>query len=250
MYCTWELALCNAEHRRYSRSNHFISPPTSNLTFDHLSLSSVAAAAKSFASSESHLHGLITNAGILATPFALTFDALFQTNYLAHWAPYTSPPPHPPLDRVRTKPGDVRIANISATAHSIGTSPGGIDFEDINQLKGTSFSRYSQSKLANLLHAKTLHFLYGPDSPSTIAGNGEIRSAAVLLRMRGKILDADEGSYTQLYVTASRDLGREMSGRYFDNWKEKMPSKQAMDQGLGGKFKWTEEKMIFGVWIS
>ena len=54
----------------------------------------------------------------------------------------------------------------------------------------------------------------------------------VLMRMRGKILDADDGSYTQLYVAASRDLGREMSGKYFDDGKEKMPSKQAIDQRL------------------
>jgi hypothetical protein len=48
----------------------------------------------------------------------------------------------------------------------------------------------------------------------------------VLMLTRGKILDADEGSYTQLYVAASRDLGREMSGRYFDDGKKIRVSRQ------------------------
>jgi NAD(P)-dependent dehydrogenase (short-subunit alcohol dehydrogenase family) len=250
------------------------------LILDHLSISSVVAAAKSFTSSEPHLHGLITNAGIMATPFALTpdgFEAQFQTNYIAHWLLTHHLLPTLLSTARAIKPGDVRIVNISATAHSIGAPAAGIDFADINQLKGTSFSRYSQSKLANLLHAKTLHRLYGPDSPSTVAGKGEIWSAAVqpgfvntgllnkatgtwmihlsgaikaLMRLRGRILDADEGSYTQLYVVASQDLGREMSGKYFDERKEKVPSRQAMDQELGERLqRWTEEKMRAGGWI-
>lgn len=59
----------------------------------------------------------------------------------------------------------------------------------------------------------------------------------VLMPIHGKILDADEGSYMQLYLAASRDLGREMSETYFDDGKEKIPSKQAMDQGLGEKLE-------------
>lgn len=58
------------------------------LEIDHLSLSSVVSAAKIFLSKETALHGLINNAGIMATPFEMSKDeheAQWQTNYLAHW---------------------------------------------------------------------------------------------------------------------------------------------------------------------
>jgi NAD(P)-dependent dehydrogenase (short-subunit alcohol dehydrogenase family) len=251
------------------------------LILNHLSLSSVVAAATSFTSAEPHLHGLVTNAGIMATPFALTPDgheAQFQTNYLAHWLLTRLLLPTLLSTAKNSTPGDVRVVNISATAHAMGTPVGGIDFDDINQLKGTAFTRYSQSKLANLLHAKTLHQLYGPGSTSALAGSGEIWSAAVqpgfvntgllnkatgtwmfhlsavikaFVRLRGKVLDADEGSFTQLYVVASKGLGSEVSGKYFDERKEKLPSSQAMDQQLREKLeRWTEDRMRAGGWIS
>lgn len=44
------------------------------LEMDHLSLASVASAADTFLSKESALHGLINNAGIMATPFAMSKD--------------------------------------------------------------------------------------------------------------------------------------------------------------------------------
>lgn len=57
------------------------------LEIDHLSLASVFSAAKSVLSKESSLHGLINNAGIMASPFEITIDGhegQWQTNYLAH----------------------------------------------------------------------------------------------------------------------------------------------------------------------
>ena len=51
--------------------------PKSNITLleiDHMSLSSVVAAAKLFLSKEVVLHGLVNNAGIMATPFEISKD--------------------------------------------------------------------------------------------------------------------------------------------------------------------------------
>ena len=52
-------------------------------------------------------------------------------------------------------------------------SSGGINFADTN-LPNKPSNRYGQSKLANVLHAKTLNKLYGPSSASAKAGDGEI----------------------------------------------------------------------------
>jgi NAD(P)-dependent dehydrogenase (short-subunit alcohol dehydrogenase family) len=58
------------------------------LEVDFMALTSVVAAAQHFLPRETALHGLVNNAGIMATPFEMTKDgheAQWQTNYLAHW---------------------------------------------------------------------------------------------------------------------------------------------------------------------
>ncbi|KNA98660.1 hypothetical protein FOXG_18444 [Fusarium oxysporum f. sp. lycopersici 4287] len=58
------------------------------LQIDLMDLGSVVAAAKQFLSLSTSLHGLVNNAGIMATPFDITRDgheAQWQTNYLSHW---------------------------------------------------------------------------------------------------------------------------------------------------------------------
>lgn len=56
--------------------------------------------------------------------------------------------------------GSVRIVNVSSSNHKM-APPHGIEFEDINlQRPGPSSNpwvRYGQSKLANYLHALSLH---------------------------------------------------------------------------------------------
>lgn len=56
---------------------------------------------------------------------------------------------------------------------------GGINFHDLTNKNGAARSRYGQSKLANILHAKTLNKEYGPNSEATKDGEGEIWTAAV-----------------------------------------------------------------------
>ncbi|KAF5528254.1 putative oxidoreductase [Colletotrichum aenigma] len=58
------------------------------LQMDLTDLATVVAATKYFLTLETTLHGLVNNAGIMATPFEITKDgheAQWQVNYLAHW---------------------------------------------------------------------------------------------------------------------------------------------------------------------
>lgn len=53
------------------------------LQLDHMDLASVVSAAKRFLALETALHGLVNNAGIMATPFQMTkygHEAQWQTN--------------------------------------------------------------------------------------------------------------------------------------------------------------------------
>ncbi|KAL5049497.1 hypothetical protein BDW71DRAFT_176023 [Aspergillus fruticulosus] len=245
--------------------------PTADVHFLHMdlmNLQSVVAAAKQFEEKESKLHGLVNNAGIMATPFALSgdgFEAQWQTNYLSHWVLTWH------LLDILTKtlqeeglaPGSVRIVDVTSDGHSFAPKVG-IDFKDINQEKGGLWSRYGQSKVGNILHAKQLNKLYGPDGTET-AKRG-IWTAAVhpghldtnlnkqtafpkfvntVLKALGAYSHAREGAYNSVFAVASPDFKAADSGEYFvPGQKKKQPSKVAQDTEMAGRlWKWTEEEM-------
>ncbi|KAH8896305.1 NAD(P)-binding protein [Thozetella sp. PMI_491] len=247
------------------------------LLMDHMSLASVVAAAKLVLSNEMALHGVVNNAGIMATPFEMTqdgYEAQWQTNYIAHWV-FTS---HLlPLLRTTAKvsaPGIVRIVNLSSVGHH-GAPRGGIRFADTTLRGESNMTRYSQSKLANVLHCKTLHQLYGPGSDAARAGSGEIwcsvvhpgfvatnlgtheglpRWASVLGSLHSFIglrMDSDRGSWTNVFCVASQDFKKEQCGTYFQRIAEPgWQSKLAKDPKLAVKLaQWTEEEMKKGGWV-
>ncbi|KAK8037689.1 hypothetical protein PG991_001035 [Apiospora marii] len=214
------------------------------LQMDLTDLASVVAAAQRFLALETALHGLVNNAGIMATPFETTRDgheAQWQTNYLAHWVLTEH---LLPLLRLTAKahptPGSVRIVNITSSGHLMAPK-GGICFDDPSLPDGSPWARYGQSKLANILHAKTLHKKYGPGSSAGGAqGGGEIWTASVhpgivetnlatavqsgtglattlpLFRLLGMTYPADKGAWTSLFCVAGREMEAGQSAGYFE----------------------------------
>lgn len=250
------------------------------LQMDLTDLSSVVAATVRFLSLETQLDGLVNNAGVLATPFEMTKDgheAQWQTNYLAHWVLTTRLLPLMLQTSRGLPPGSVRIVNLTSSGHL--TAPKcGIDLDDPSlQNSGTSWTRYGQSKLANILHAKTLHKLYGPGSPSAQAGKGEIWTTAVhpgpvetnisssqsggmemrllaMYRFLGLVWNADRGSWNTLFCAASPDMSAEQSGGYVEIYRRCgelwWQSAQAKDQELAGRLEeWTAEIMAREGWL-
>jgi NAD(P)-dependent dehydrogenase (short-subunit alcohol dehydrogenase family) len=122
----------------------------------------------------------------MAVPLALSPDgheSEWQTNYLAHWLltslllPLLLSTSQDSLKGEVTR-GEVRVVNLTSSGHW--RAPlGGINFADLSNKEGGGWSRYGQSKLANVLHAKTLNKLYGPESKNAKEGRGEIWTAAV-----------------------------------------------------------------------
>jgi NAD(P)-dependent dehydrogenase (short-subunit alcohol dehydrogenase family) len=244
---------------------------------DHLSLSTVVSAAKLFLSKETVLHGLINNAGIMATPFEMTKDkheAQWQTNYLAHWVFISHLLPLMLSTSKTLPPGSVRIVNLSSSGH-FSAPKGGINFTDTSLPNGDGMARYGQSKLANILHAKTLNKHYGPGSPSSKAGKGEIWTAAVhpglvesQLGVRAEIsialkmivvvanaigarMDADTGSWTSGFCAASPKMRKEQSGTYFQRIAEAgWQSRMAKNMVLAAKLEeWTREEIMKEGWV-
>lgn len=207
------------------------------LLLDHMDLASIVVAAKEFRSKSPKLHCLINNAGIMVVPFEETKDgheSQWQTNYLAHWVLTHHVLPTLLANVKVSQPGDVRIVNITSVGHNLFAPEVGIDFEDINQLKGGEWSRYGQSKLGNILHVKGLTSLYGPNGSDNSAGEiwsmavhpGNIytnlnNNAAYLSRFVAPVLNflrvyipVDQGASTQLFCAASQNLQSGMSGEY------------------------------------
>ena len=236
------------------------------LLMDLMSMESVIAAAKEVLRKETKLHGVINSAGIMATPYDMTSDSGFesqiQTNYLSHWVLTYHLLPLLQETAGASGKGDVRIVNVSSMGHTSAPSEG-INFRDIN-LKGSfTFSRYAQSKLANILHAKALDKRVGPQN-SKAADEGEILVAALhpgnvdtqlntnswgsamvpILRCFGAYVKPEQGAFTSLYAAASPDFKSEDSGAYFVPIAQKSKaSKQATDELSEKLWIWTENEM-------
>ncbi|KAF5683403.1 NAD(P)-binding protein [Fusarium circinatum] len=186
------------------------------LVMDMMNLKTVKAAADEFSRKESRLHGLVNNAGIMATPYEETVDqyeAQFQTNYLSHWLLTYSLLPILTQSARSTRPGTVRVVNVSSDGHLVFSPSVGIDFDDINQTKGSAFWRYGMSKLANVLHAKELHRRYGPSSENE--GQEEIWTASLHPGTIDTLYSPLEtAAYTSLFAIAGPGFDRDMSGEY------------------------------------
>jgi NAD(P)-dependent dehydrogenase (short-subunit alcohol dehydrogenase family) len=249
------------------------------LQMNLMDLASVVTAAKNFLTLETALHGLVNNAGIMATPFQMTKDgheAQWQTNYLSHWVLTEHMLPLMLRTSKTLPPGSVRIVNLSSSGH-LSAPKGGINFKDLLLKESSPLTRYGQSKLANILHTKTLHKTYGPGSLSVRNGEGEIWVSSVhpglvqtnlatsvddsgmagvlsVLGMFGLIWPADKGSYTSLFCVASWDMKAEQSGTYFEVFKRcvepRWQSGAAKDEKLAERLEeWTNEVMKSEGWV-
>jgi NAD(P)-dependent dehydrogenase (short-subunit alcohol dehydrogenase family) len=242
------------------------------IMMDHEVLSSVVLAAKNFIAKETVLHGLVNNAGILATLFKMTndgYEAQFQTNHIAHWL-FTHHLLPLLLETSKSAPaGAVRIVNLTSGGYMMAPKPG-INFEDTSLINDNAISRYGQSKLANILHAKTLHRQYGPGSEKQKAGKGEIwtssvhpgvveteldgkatdapfilKAASAIMQVVGGRWPADKGAWTSVFCVASPEMKRENSGAYYERIaKLGNERSKARDMELAEKLDvWTRREM-------
>lgn len=151
----------------------------------------------------------------------------------------------------------------------------GINFDDTSiKSSDSNMARYGQSKLANVLHTKTLHHLYGPNSPSSQAGNGEIWVSAVhpglvqsnlatastfpswvraFFHIFGWLIsvDGDTGSWTSVFCAASPAMTSIQSGTYFQRLATRgWESEKAKDESLAQKLEeWTKIEMKKREWV-
>ncbi|KAI0180779.1 NAD(P)-binding protein [Hypoxylon sp. FL1284] len=250
------------------------------LQMDLKDLSSVVAAAKRFLDLQTALHGLVNNAGVMATPFEITKDGhegQWQTNYLSHWV-LTEHLLPVLLRTAGTQPrGAVRVVNVASSGHLMGPKDG-IHLADPSLKDSSPWLRYGQSKLGNILHARTLHLRYGPGSapaaggeiwtasihPGVIETNlvagvdgsagGGVLGVAAVFRVLGLVWPADKGSWNNVFCAASPDMTAEQSGTYVEIYKRcgepRWMSGPAKDEKLAERLEeWTRETMKREGWV-
>ena len=139
--------------------------PNANITYlqlDLASLESVKKAADTFNAESDKLDVLINNAGVMALPASTTKDGYeiqFGTNHIGHF--FFTKLLMPTLQRTAEGNRDVRIVNLSSKGHEL-PPKGGLVLNEArsNMVSYSTWVRYGQSKLANILFTRELSRRY------------------------------------------------------------------------------------------
>ncbi|EFJ17683.1 hypothetical protein SELMODRAFT_420551 [Selaginella moellendorffii] len=222
------------------------------LKIDLSSLSSVRSFAAEFLATKLPLNILINNAGIMMIPYELSPDGIemqFATNHLGHFLLTNLL-----LDKMKetAKESGIqgRIVNLSSIAH-IASYSGGIQFSHLNDKAWYSDTRaYSQSKLANILHAKELAMRFkaqGVDITANAVHPGFIMTPLMrhtfyimrVLKFFSSFLwkNVPQGAATTCYAALHPSL-KDVTGQYFVDSNKSNCSAYGRDPELAHKL-WT-----------
>lgn len=211
-----------------------IADETGNNDLDHVSLdlgdlASVRSAAETVLASGEPIHVLINNAG-LAGKRGMTesgFELAFGTNHVGPFL-FTE------LLRERiVESGPGRIVNVASDAHYAAK---GIDWEAVRRRTAsrTGLPEYGVSKLANVLHAQELGRRLAGTGVTTYALHPGVIASDVWREipfgarhvMKLFMKSTADGARTSLYCATSPEVA-DQTGRFYDDCREKAPSKVA-----------------------
>jgi len=225
------------------------------LKMDLSDQSSIKAAAQEFLGKEQSLHLLINNAGVMATPFSRTkdgFELQWGTNVVGHFALTKRLLPILLSTATKSSEGEVRVVNVSSYGHTM-APPEGIRLEDTDLENESTWTRYGQSKLGNILLTNELKRRYGdrglyalsahPGSVDTELVRGPLESYGSFLwpitwvTQKMTALTVQNGAITQLYCATSPEIvSKELNGKYFVPYaKVNQGSENARNEELGKK---------------
>lgn len=243
--------------------------PVSFIRCDMASLESVQGAARAFlAAGHDRLDVLVCNAGIMCVDPATTQDGYqvdFQVNHLGHALLIKLLLPL--MKQTATSPprggADVRIVSLTSQAYRQAPRKG-IDFATLRTdqaalgtavIPGHRWSRYGQSKLANMLYADALAREYpeilsvsvhpGYIFTDLLTGLPFLTKLPVYFIAKGQTLSVEQGAHSQLWAaTAPRDKLK--TGMYYEpvGVAAERTTKQSNDQKLSGElWNWTQKAL-------
>lgn len=236
--------------------------PRANITFlelDLASLESVKKAADTFNASSERLDILMNNAGVMAHPADTTkegYEIQFGTNHVGH-ALFTKLL-LPKLLKTAVEPAsDVRIINLSSLGHQM-PPKGGLVLKEVcsPMASYSTWTRYGQSKLANILFTRDLAGRY-PSIKSIAVHPGNVRTGLqdaftqshpwltypITFMKAITTISVKQGALNQLWAATSKDA---QSGQYYvPVAKESAGSSYAQSKALQEELsQWTEKELI------
>lgn len=193
----------------------------------------------------------MNNAGIMAVAEGKTSDGYeiqFGTNYIGHF--YLTKLLLPTLLKTSKEDNaDMRIVNLSSDVYRLAPS-GGINFDDLQLQDKGGWTRYGQSKLANILFTRELARRHpGIKSvalhPGLVKTNLASSTERSVLKYGMSLLrpfvmqDTEQGAKNQLWAAVSS--GVENGGYYTPIGSKSAGSAYVRDQKLAEKlWDWTE----------
>lgn len=199
------------------------------LRLDLADFESVRQAAGEFLARDEPLHVLINNAGLAGARgmTASGFEMTFGTN---HMGPFLFT--QLLLDRLKEADA-ARIVNVASTMHY---QAKGIDWDAVRKPTASrlGMKEYSESKLANVLHAQELARRLAGTGVTTYSLHPGVIASDVYRKvpwplrkvMTMFMKSTEDGARTSLHCATSPDAAAE-SGLYYDEAKPKKPSSVA-----------------------
>ena len=174
----------------------------------------------------------------------LGLDLQFLTNHVGHWILVTG------LTDLLADDG--RVVMVSSGAHFMAPDVG-IEFDNLSgQRDYQPWKTYGQSKLANLLTARSLARKLGGNRIANALHPGVIQTNLGrhledydgLLDNIGRenLKTVGQGAATQVYLAVHPDVA-DKTGLYWDSCQIKEPSKPARDEALADRL-WAETEKI------
>jgi len=197
--------------------------PVGVLVLDLADTDSIDRAAQRFLADHDDLAVLVNNAGAAFGRRSVTADGIERTLAVNHVGPFILTLDLMPL-LLASAPA--RVLNVASSAH--GWAKRDFRFDDPNLTRRYRITEaYGQSKLANILHARSLADRYGTRGISAasvhpglvrtrIGRDGDSLAAAIAYRMLGwRMMSPSEGADTIVWL-ATAEEPPEPNGGYFE----------------------------------
>jgi NAD(P)-dependent dehydrogenase (short-subunit alcohol dehydrogenase family) len=238
--------------------------PVTFIQCDLADLSSVKTCAEQFLAQSNRLDVLYANAGVMALPPGQTkqgYEIQFGTNHMGHALLIKLLLPL--LEKTTSQPdSDVRIIISSSIAYKQAPKEG-IVFSSVKTpqkglgglIPGEKWSRYGQSKLANMLYARSLA-KHHPNITTVSVHPGYIKTdlfascsfmdaLPVRIAAAGQWVKPEEGAYTQT-LAGTFEKSKLENGAYYVPVGKKgtLATSQSRDEGLAERlWAWTEKEL-------
>ncbi len=253
----WTLALVSRNAQKGERVARELRAETGNeeIYFKQADLSlqrDVRRVARDVAETYDRIDVLVNNAGAIFWDRQTTAEGIEKTFALNHLNYFLLT--NLLLDRLKAAPA-ARIVNVASMAHR----GAWMDFNDLECEKGYrrwrgGWIQYQRSKLANIMFTYALaRRLEGTGVTANClhpgfvktrfgADNGGLFAAVLWVGMRLSAISVEKGAQTQIYLASSPEV-EGVSGKYFDQCKEKASSAESMDEAKQERLWQVSEEM-------